>query len=124
MAQHQRCCYGYQIFLDISHIFFSLYLLDKETQRDTYLNPCSEFILIFLDSIYSQMTPFRKRSFLLELEPLSSDYALFSNHDRGYADLSKRLWLCMSKRARVFNHLCLYRFLLKYYIKIHKTLEI
>ena len=113
MAQHQRRCYGYRIFLDI---FFSLYLLDKETQRDTYLNPCSKSILIFLDSIYSQMTPFRKRSFLLELEPLSSDYALFSNHDRGYADLSKRVG--------VFSHLFLYHFLLKYYIKIHKTLEI
>ena len=34
--------------LDISHIFFSLYLLDKETQCDTYLNPCSEFTLNFL----------------------------------------------------------------------------
>src|ERR1700692_1924331 len=104
--------------------FLSLYLLDKETQHDTYLNPCSEFTLNFLDSIYSQMTPFRERSFLLELEPFSSDYALFSNHDRGYSDLSKRLWLCMSKRAGVFSHLFLYRFLLKYYIKIHKTLEI
>jgi hypothetical protein len=105
--------------LDISRYFsyfLSLYLLDKETQRDTYLNPCSEFILNFLDSIYSQMTPFHERSFLLELEPLSSDYALFSNHDRGYADLSKRVG--------VFSHLFLYRFLLKYYIKIHKTLEI
>jgi hypothetical protein len=40
--------------------FPSLYLLDKETQHDTYLNPCSEFILNFLDSIYSQMTPFRE----------------------------------------------------------------
>ena len=96
--------------------FLSLYLLDKETQRNTYLNPCSEFTLNSLDSIYSQMTPFHKRSFLLELEPLSSDYALFSNHDRGYADLSKR--------TGVFSHLFLYRFLLKYYIKIHKTLEI
>jgi len=47
----------FSIFLNI---LFSLYLLDKETQRDTYLNPCSEFILIFLDSIYSQMTPFRE----------------------------------------------------------------
>src|SRR5882762_2808527 len=116
-------CYGYWIFLDISYIFFSLYLLDKKTQCDTYLNPCSEFILIFLDSIYSQMTPFCKRSFLLELEPLSSDYALFSNHDRGYADLSKCLWLCMSRHAGVFNHLFLYCFLLKYFYKIHKTLE-
>ena len=61
---------------DISRYFLSHYLLDKETQCDTYLNPCSEFILNFLDSIYSQMTPFRKRSFLLELEPLSSDYAI------------------------------------------------
>jgi len=85
--------------------FLSLYLLDKKTQHDTYLNPCSEFTLNFLDSIYSQMTPFRKQSFLLELEPLSSEYALFSNHDRGYADLSKRLWLCMSKRVGVFSHL-------------------
>jgi hypothetical protein len=112
----QDICYGYQIFLDISHILFSLDLLDKETQRDTYLNPCYEFILNFLDSIYSQMTPFREQSFLLELEPLSSDYALFSNHNCGYADLSK----C----AGVFSHLFLYHFLLKYYIKIHKTLEI
>src|SRR5882762_4617736 len=111
----------FSIFLNI---FFSLYLLDKETQHDTYLNPCSEFILIFLDSIYSQMTPFCERSFLLELEPLSPDYALFSNHDHGYADLSKCLWLCMSKRVGVFNHLFLYHFLLKYYIKMHKTLEI
>src|SRR5882762_5245568 len=116
-------CYGYRIFLDISHIFFSLYLLDEETQHNTYLNPCSKFILIFLDSIYSQMTPFHEQSFLLELEPLSSDYALFSNHDRGYADLSKHLWLCMSKRTGVFNHLFLYCFLLKYFYKIHTTLE-
>ena len=85
--------------------FLSLYLLDKETQRDTYLNPSSEFILNFLNSIYSQMTPFRERSFLLELEPLSSNYALFSNHDRGYADLSKHVG--------VFSHLFLYHFLLK-----------
>ena len=88
--------------LDISRYFsyfLSLYLLDKETQHDTYLNPCSEFILNFLDSIYSQITPFHGRSFLLELDPLSSDYALFSNHDCGYADLSKHLWLCMSKRV-------------------------
>src|SRR5882762_2081915 len=78
--------------MDIGYFsyFLSLYLLDKETQCDTYLNPCSEFTLNFLDSIYSQMTPFRKQSFLLELEPLSSDYALFSNHNHGYADLSKR----------------------------------
>jgi len=112
--------------MDIGYFsyFLSLYLLDKETQCDTYLNPCSKFTLNFLDSIYSQMTPFRKRSFLLELEPLSSDYALFSKHDRGYADLPKCLWLCMSKRAGVFSHLFLYCFLLKYYIKIHKTLEI
>jgi hypothetical protein len=100
--------------------FPSLYLLDKETQHDTYLNPCSEFILNFLDSIYSQMTPFREQSFLLELEPLSSNYALFSNHNHGYADLSKHLWLCMSKRAGVFSHLFLYCFLLKYYIKYTK----
>jgi hypothetical protein len=66
--------------------FLSLYLLDKGTQCNTYLNPCSEFILNFLDIIYSQMTPFRKQSFLLKLKPLSSDYASFSNHDRGYAD--------------------------------------
>src|SRR5882762_2192167 len=116
-------CYGYRIFLDISHIFFSLDLLDEETQHDTYLNPCSEFILIFLDSIYSQMTPFHKRSFLLELKPLSSNYALFSNHNHGYADLSKHLWLCMSRCVGVFNHLFLYHFLLKYFYKIHKTLE-
>ena len=61
---------------NISYIFFSLYLLDKETQHDTYLNPCSEFILIFLDSIYSQMTPFREQSFLLKLEPLSFQLCL------------------------------------------------
>ena len=96
--------------------FLSLHLLDKETQHDTYLNPCSEFTLNFLDSIYSQMTPFHEQSFLLELEPLSSDYALFSTHDRGYADLSKRMG--------DLSHLFLYCFLLKYYIKIHKTLEI
>jgi len=36
---------------------------------------CSEFTLNFLDSIYSQMTPFREQSFLLELKPLSSNYA-------------------------------------------------
>jgi len=60
-------CYGYRIFL----IFSFPLLLDKETQCDTYLNPCSEFILNFLDIIYSQMTPFRKQSFLLRLEPLS-----------------------------------------------------
>ena len=59
--------------MDIGYFsyFLSLYLLDKETQRDTYLNPCSEFILNFLDIIYSQMTPFHKQSFLLRFEPLS-----------------------------------------------------
>src|SRR6267378_4481937 len=58
--------------MDIGYFsyFLSLYLLDKETQRNTYLNPCSEFILNFLDIIYSQMTPIRKQSFLLKLEPL------------------------------------------------------
>src|SRR5882762_4081762 len=52
--------------MDIGYFsyFLFLYLLDKETQHDTYLNPCSEFTLNFLDSIYSQMTPFRERSFL------------------------------------------------------------
>jgi len=88
--------------MDIGYFsyFLSLYLIDKETQRDTYLNPCSEFTLNFLDSIYSQMTPFREQSFLLELKPLSSDYALFSNHDRGYADLSKRLCcVCQARRS-------------------------
>src|ERR1700692_442399 len=119
--------FGYpEVVMDIRYFsyFLSLYLLDKETQCNTYLNPCSKFTLNFLDSIYSQMTPFRERSFLLELEPLFSDYASFSNYDRGYADLSKRLWLCMSKRTGVFSHLFLYCFLLRYYIKIHKTLEI
>jgi hypothetical protein len=55
--------------MDIGYFsyFLSPYLLDKETQHDTYLNPCSEFTLNFLDSIYSQMTPFHERSFLLEL---------------------------------------------------------
>jgi hypothetical protein len=66
--QAEHGCYGYWIF---SHISFSLYLLNKETQRDTYLNPCSEFIVNFLDIIYSQMTPFRRQSFSLKLEPLS-----------------------------------------------------
>jgi len=58
--------------MDIGYFsyFLSLYLPDKETQRNTYLNPCSEFILNFLDIIYSQMTPIRKQSFLLKLEPL------------------------------------------------------
>jgi len=55
---------------DISHIFFPFICQDKETQHNTYLNPCSEFILNFLDIIYSQMTPIRKQSFLLKLEPL------------------------------------------------------
>ena len=43
--------------MDIGYFsyFLSLYLLDKETQHDTYLNPCSGFTLNFLDSIYSQM---------------------------------------------------------------------
>jgi len=62
-----------RVVMDIGYFsyFLFLYLLDKETQCDTYLNPCSEFILNFLDIIYSQMTPFRKQSFLLRLEPLS-----------------------------------------------------
>ena len=77
--------------MDIGYFsyFLSLYLLDKETQCDTYLNPCFKFILNFLDNICSQMTPFHEQSFLLELEPLSSEYALFSNHDRGYADFKR-----------------------------------
>ena len=61
-------CYGYWIFLIFSFLFI---FLDKETQHDPYLNPCSKFILIFLDIIYSQMTPFHERSFLLKLKPLS-----------------------------------------------------
>jgi hypothetical protein len=64
-------CYGYWIFLIYFLDFFLPCLLRRESQRDTYLNPYSEFILILLDIIYSQMTPFRKQSFLLELEPLS-----------------------------------------------------
>src|SRR5882762_2478945 len=61
-----------QSVMDIGYFsyFLSLYLLDKETQCNTYLNPCSEFILKFLDIIYSQMTPIHKQSFLLKLEPL------------------------------------------------------
>src|SRR5882762_8735246 len=100
--------------------FLSLYLLDKEIQRDTYLNPCSKFILNFLDLFTLKSLHFVNDHSYLNSNLCLSDYALFSNHDRGYADLSKRLWLCMSKRVGVFNHLFLYHFLLKYIYKYIK----
>ena len=100
--------------------FLSLYLLNKEIQRNTYLNPCSEFILNFLDLFTLKSLHFTNDRSYLNSHLCLSDYALFSNHDRGYADLSKHLWLCMSKRAGVFNHLFLYRFLHKYIYKYIK----
>jgi hypothetical protein len=37
---------------------------------------------------------------LLQLEPLVfPDYAIFSNYDYGYADLPKRLWLCVKAES-------------------------
>ena len=45
----------------------------------------------------------------LNLSLCLPDYALFSNHDCGYANLSKH--------TGVFNHLFLYQFLLKYCYK-------
>ena len=100
--------------------FLSLYLLNKEIQHDTYLNPCSEFILNFLDLFTLKSLHFTNNCSYLNSNLCLSDYALFSNHDCGYADLSKCLWLCMSKRVGVFNHLFLYRFLLKYIYKYIK----
>jgi len=99
---------------DISQIFYFLFSLitDKEIQHNTYLNPCSEFILNFLDIIYSQRLHFANNCSYLNLNLCLSNYALFSNHDRGYADLSKR--------TGIFNHLFLYRFLLKYFYKYIK----
>jgi len=58
----------FSIFLNISFLF----IYEVETQHDTYLNSYSEFILIFLNVIYSQITPFHERSYLPELGPLSS----------------------------------------------------
>jgi hypothetical protein len=79
-------CYGY-----IFYFLFSLFT-SRKTQHDTYQNSYSEFILNFLDIIYSQITQFRKRLYLLQLEPLVfPDYALFSNHDCGYGKLVKVL---------------------------------
>jgi len=106
--------------LDIcQYILYFLFPLftSRKTQRDTYQNSYSdhfEFPQYYLLSNNSI-------SHLLQLEPLVfPDYALFSNHDHGYADLSKRLWLCVSKHVGIFNHLFLYRFLLKYYYKYIK----
>jgi hypothetical protein len=79
--------------------FLSLYLLNKEIQRDTYLNPCSKFILNFLDLFTLKSLHFVNDRSYLNSNLCLSDYALFSNHNCGYADLSKRLWLCMSKCA-------------------------
>jgi hypothetical protein len=72
LAQFMKMILTVVVVMDIGYFsyFLSLYLPDKETQRNTYLNPCSEFILNLLDIIYSQMTPIRKQSFLLKLEPL------------------------------------------------------
>jgi len=74
-----------------SHIFFPLFAKIRKLQRNTYLNPCSEFILNFLDIIYPQMTPICKHRSYLNSNLCSnlclSDYALFINHDRGYAEL-------------------------------------
>jgi len=119
LNKNLRSCYGYQIFLKFSYFLFSL-ITDKENQRDTYLNPCSKFILNFRDIIYSQRLHFVNDRSYLNSNLCLSNYALFSNHDRGYADLSKRLWLCVSKHVGIFNHLFLYRFLLKYYYKYIK----
>jgi hypothetical protein len=80
------------------YIFYFLLFpfTSRKTQHNTYQNSYSEFILNFLDIIYSQITPFFKQLYLLQLEPLVfPDYALFSNHNHGYASLSKRLWLCV-----------------------------
>src|ERR1700676_1516646 len=108
--------------MDIGYFsyFLSIYLLDKETQRNTYLNPCSEFILNFLDIIYSQMTPFHKQSFLLKTRTFAFPTMPYSVITIVAMLTSKRLWLCMTKHAGVFNHLFLYRFLLKYYYKYIK----
>ena len=72
----QNCWVNSVHVMDIRHFsyfldFLFLYLLNRETQHDTHLNPYSENILILLDIIYSQMTPFHKQLFLLDLEPLS-----------------------------------------------------
>jgi hypothetical protein len=55
-------------------LFFFIYKVENSTR---YLSKfLQEFILIFLNVIYSQMTPFHEWSYLLELEPLSSQLCL------------------------------------------------
>src|SRR5882762_8993275 len=124
VRQPKQCVCFIAVVMNIRYFsyfyFLSLYLLDKEIQRDTYLNPCSKFILNFLDLFTLKSLHFANDCSYLNLNLCLSDYALFSNHDRGYADLSKCLWLCMSKHVGVFNHLFLYRFLLKYIYKYIK----
>jgi len=125
-AAPMLCIYKKDGVMDIGYFsyFLSLICQIRKLSAITYLNPCSEFILNFLDIIYSQMTPIRKQSFLLKLEPLlepclpTMPYSVITI----VAMLtSKRLWLCMTKRAGVFNHLFLYRFLLKYCYKYIKS---
>jgi hypothetical protein len=54
------------------YIFYFLFSLftSRKTQHNTYQNSYSEFILNFLNIIYSQITPFRKQLYLLQLKPL------------------------------------------------------
>ena len=87
----------------ILYFIFPLFT-SRKTQLNTYQNSYSdhfEFPQYYLLSNNSI-------SHLLQLEPLVfPDYALFSNHDHGYADLSK----CME----FFNHLFLYCFSFIYF---------
>jgi hypothetical protein len=55
---------------------------------------------------------------LLQFEPLVfPDYAIFSNCDCGYADLPKRLWLCLKARGSLQTFISLLFLFLNIIIK-------
>jgi len=54
----EELCYGYQIFVNIFSILFSLYLQVEKLNMILIEIPTPRFILNFLNIIYSQVTPF------------------------------------------------------------------
>jgi hypothetical protein len=103
-------CDQHVIVMDIK--YSSLYLFHCFSLLFTSRNNSIWYLSIFLLGVYLyfppyyllSITPFCEWSYLLLLEPLLfPDYMLFSNHDHGYANLSKCLWLCLSKCAGVLN---------------------
>ena len=97
------------------YIFYFLFSLftSRKTQCNTYQNSYSEFILNFLNIIYSKITPFHKWLYLLQLKPL-----VFLTMPYSVIMIVAMLTCqsacgCVSKHTGVFNHLFPYCFSLK-----------